>query len=268
MPMSKVAQAEFLRELEKIAVLDPPERHILRSLPWVLQTAGQGTTFGQAARRGLYALQALSREGHALLEEQDKILNVAGKMKQINAPKILRKVREEHARTVRSVVGREASQMARHMRGEGFSQNEVADWSSAVPFEPWAKDLREINRARQEMLTEGVPVRKFKTNLVKPRYRKLSKTAAVLLKQAIALRAADRRALKASAFAVSSTLARKSGDSPRPGERGKYPIPDESHARAALSMVSRYGSPQEQEAVRRAVARRFPQIIQKVRGGN
>ena len=51
----------------------------------------------------------------------------------------------------------------------------------------------------------------------------------------------------------------KSSDFALPGER-RYPIENESHARAALSMVARYGSPEEQAKVRSAVKRRYPEI--------
>jgi hypothetical protein len=54
-----------------------------------------------------------------------------------------------------------------------------------------------------------------------------------------------RKALPGSAFAL-------------PGRR--YPIPDESHARNALSRVSQYGSPSEKSKVRAAVHRRYPGI--------
>ena len=44
-----------------------------------------------------------------------------------------------------------------------------------------------------------------------------------------------------------------------PGER-KYPIPDASHARNALSRVSANGTPAEKQKVRAAVHRKFPGI--------
>lgn len=60
------------------------------------------------------------------------------------------------------------------------------------------------------------------------------------------LKTSERDKLKASDFAI-------------PGER-KYPIENESHARAALSMVARFGSAEEQAKVRAAVKRRYPNI--------
>lgn len=59
------------------------------------------------------------------------------------------------------------------------------------------------------------------------------------------LTAADRRALPAKDFA---------------GGKGHYPIPDASHARLALAMVSKYGSAHEKAVVRAAVHRKFPGI--------
>lgn len=44
-----------------------------------------------------------------------------------------------------------------------------------------------------------------------------------------------------------------------PGKRD-YPIPDISHARNALSLVSQFGSPAEKSQVRAAVHRKFPTI--------
>jgi len=44
-----------------------------------------------------------------------------------------------------------------------------------------------------------------------------------------------------------------------PGER-KYPLPDKSHARNALSRVSAFGSPSEKKTVRAKVHAKFPSI--------
>ena len=43
----------------------------------------------------------------------------------------------------------------------------------------------------------------------------------------------------------------------------RYPINDESHARAALSMVAAHGTPAEKARVRAAVRRRYPGIQQR-----
>lgn len=56
---------------------------------------------------------------------------------------------------------------------------------------------------------------------------------------------AARRSLPSASFAL-------------PGRR--YPIHDMAHARNALSRVVQYGTELEQDAVRRAVKRKFPAI--------
>jgi hypothetical protein len=58
------------------------------------------------------------------------------------------------------------------------------------------------------------------------------------------LTAADRRALPTSDFAVPSKA---------PGP-GSYPIPDASHAKAAASMSSRFGSSKVKAAVKKKTA--------------
>lgn len=57
------------------------------------------------------------------------------------------------------------------------------------------------------------------------------------------LTAAKRRGLSTSSFAEPETRS--------------YPIEDKNHAKAALSMVSRYGTPAEQSKVRGAVAKKY-----------
>ncbi len=47
----------------------------------------------------------------------------------------------------------------------------------------------------------------------------------------------------------------------------KCPIHDLSHARGALARVAQHGTPEEQKAVRAAVARKYPQIAQEGWGG-
>ena len=58
-----------------------------------------------------------------------------------------------------------------------------------------------------------------------------------------------------------STEARKNlpeSDFALPNRR--YPIHDKTHARLALAMVSRFGSPEEKEKVRSAVHSKYPEI--------
>lgn len=41
---------------------------------------------------------------------------------------------------------------------------------------------------------------------------------------------------------------------------GRYPIHDAAHARAALSRISQFGSPEEKAKVRAAVHRKYPSL--------
>lgn len=65
------------------------------------------------------------------------------------------------------------------------------------------------------------------------------------------LTAAARRALPKADFAVPGTRSSSGG-------KGGYPVPDKNHARAALSMVSRFGTPAQKTAVKAKVAKKFP----------
>lgn len=63
----------------------------------------------------------------------------------------------------------------------------------------------------------------------------------------------ERKNLPTSTFAVPSQRA--------------YPIPDEGHAKAALSRVAANGSPDEKAQVRAAVRRKFKDMTVKRKGG-
>lgn len=63
------------------------------------------------------------------------------------------------------------------------------------------------------------------------------------------LKSKQRRRLKKSSFAIPA--------------KKKYPIPDKSHARNALSRVAQHGSAKEKAQVKRAVKRKFPSIGKK-----
>jgi len=64
------------------------------------------------------------------------------------------------------------------------------------------------------------------------------------------LKAAQRRALPDSDFAIP-------GKAP---ESGSYPVNDENHAHAALSMVAAHGTPEEQRKVKAKVRAKYPNI--------
>ena len=87
------------------------------------------------------------------------------------------------------------------------------------------------------------------------RFRSNTKERLVVEKD---LDAAERRALPNKDFALPGK-----GKGPEGKQAGSYPIPDESHARSALSLVSQHGTPEEKKRVRAAVARKFPGIKQE-----
>ena len=69
------------------------------------------------------------------------------------------------------------------------------------------------------------------------------------------LSAKERRALPDSDFALPGK-----GKGPEGKQAGSYPIPDKNHARLALAMVAKYGTPEEKSKVRAAVEKKFPGI--------
>jgi|GEM_PF-1707969 len=83
-----------------------------------------------------------------------------------------------------------------------------------------------------------------------------------LEKAAADLSQAKREKLPAKSFAVPESKAKKIGVAGEiQGEsKGKYPIPDEKHARNALARVSQHGTPAEREAVRKKVYAKYPQL--------
>lgn len=44
----------------------------------------------------------------------------------------------------------------------------------------------------------------------------------------------------------------------------RYPIHDVGHARAALSMVAKHGTPEEKSMVRSAVEKKYPEMLKKI----
>jgi hypothetical protein len=69
------------------------------------------------------------------------------------------------------------------------------------------------------------------------------------------LTTAKRKKLKSSQFALPGK-----GEGPEGKGAGSYPIPDEAHARAALSRAAQHASPAEQATIKRKVKAKFPKI--------
>lgn len=82
------------------------------------------------------------------------------------------------------------------------------------------------------------------------------------VKEAGDLSQSQRNALPSKSFAVPESKAKKLGVAGEiQGEaKGKYPIPDEAHARNALARVAQHGTPGEREAVKAKVHAKFPGI--------
>ena len=72
------------------------------------------------------------------------------------------------------------------------------------------------------------------------------------------LSAKERRALPDKDFALPGK-----GEGPQGKQAGSYPIPDEKHARSALSLVAQHGTPEEKAKVRAKVKAKFPNIQQE-----
>ena len=74
------------------------------------------------------------------------------------------------------------------------------------------------------------------------------------------LNASERRALPNKDFALPGK-----GKGPEGKQAGSYPIPDEKHARSALSLVSQHGTPAEKAKVRAKVKAKYPAIFQGIK---
>lgn len=77
-------------------------------------------------------------------------------------------------------------------------------------------------------------------------------------KKAGHLTASEREEMPKSDFALPGK-----GDGPKGTGSGSYPIPDEGHARSALSRVSANGTSAEKAEVREKVREKFPGIKEK-----
>ena len=80
-----------------------------------------------------------------------------------------------------------------------------------------------------------------------------------MLKIAKTLTTNGRRNLNSSAFAVPKNVAEKEEPNQQPakGVKGKYPMPDRSHAISAVGYVRRFGTAAEKELVYRKAAKEF-----------
>jgi len=103
----------------------------------------------------------------------------------------------------------------------------------------------------------GMPMSRPAAGMVPPAQPMMRPGVAGGFKKGGRLTAAERQSLPKSEFALPGK-----GKGPKGAGAGSYPIPDESHARNALSRVSQHGSPSEKATVRREVHQKFPDIGQ------
>ena len=139
-------------------------------------------------------------------------------------------------------------------------------------YEEWKPDPVEKRKKksadlyRREKIAQDTP-KKYKTDktedpdkLYKRRMAVDSKTK-IRKEEVISekdLSAKERRALPDSDFALPGK-----GEGPQGKQAGSYPIPDEKHARSALSLVAQHGTPEEKAKVRAKVKVKFPNIQQE-----
>ena len=147
------------------------------------------------------------------------------------------------------------SQIAEETPGERIdriSSENVAERKAKAESDRTARDKKteEFQRHKQSVLAKGGrPV----DALDSWHKKQAHKEAYALVEKD--LNAAERRALPDSDFALPGK-----GKGPEGKQAGSYPIPDKGHARLALAMVAKYGTPEEKAKVRAAVAKKFPSI--------
>ena len=169
--------------------------------------------------------------------------------------KTIEKRREEH-KARRGVKGakvttykKEEVELDERLGGKGYSRKAAA--SSVYPGKKGTGDWEDSDRGAGNKAARRAGKKVEKKS---PTYRAyvLNKEEVVLEKD---LSAAERRALPNKDFALPGK-----GEGPQGKQAGSYPIPDEKHARSALSLVSQHGTPEEKAKVRAKVKKKFPGI--------
>ena len=151
------------------------------------------------------------------------------------------------AKDVKKVVSEE--ELKERLGGKGYSRQAAA--SSVYPGKKGTGDWEDSDRGAGNKAARRAGKKVEKKS---PTYRAyvLNKEEVVLEKD---LSAAERRALPNKDFALPGK-----GEGPQGKQAGSYPIPDEKHARSALSLVSQHGTPEEKAKVRAKVKKKFPGI--------
>ena len=119
---------------------------------------------------------------------------------------------------------------------------------------PTKKHERMVKHIKKSYKKDGKLTDDEKSIAYATAWKNYNKEEVVLEKD---LNAAERRALPDSDFALPGK-----GEGPKGKQAGSYPIPDEKHARSALSLVAQHGTPAEKATVRAKVKKKFPNIEQ------
>lgn len=166
----------------------------------------------------------------------------------------------QHLRTGWSAAGKEmAGSAPKFMARPGMALQALR-----APGAHWANRLGRAARTilpHAGLLGAGLLGAKMLSGSPEPAY---AKTGAALLleKQAAVLSVQHREKLPTKDFAIPARKAKAMGTSHKiVGEsKGRYPIHDLVHARAALSMVAKHGTEEEKRMVRAKVHAKYPQL--------
>jgi len=149
------------------------------------------------------------------------------------------------------------SSLPPHLQGDAIGKMKKAFATEAVK----GQDREARKEMAAERRTKGNPFKKEgdpSKRLTAAQGRRSVKPVNYRKEEVIAekdLNAAERRALPNKDFALPGK-----GKGPEGKQAGSYPIPDEKHARSALSLVAQHGTPEEKATVRAKVKKKFPNI--------
>ena len=175
---------------------------------------------------------------------------------------------DEGEKTPAQKAATEKYKKIRELTNQGKHQEASKLYNAKEEWKPDPVEKRKKKAAdlhRRETIASATPA-KYKTDKTedpdKLYKRRMAVDSKTKMKEEVIsekdLNAAERRALPDKDFALPGK-----GKGPEGKQAGSYPIPDKSHARMALAMVAKHGTPEKKEKVRAAVAKKFPGIQQE-----
>ena len=175
---------------------------------------------------------------------------------------------DEGEKTPAQKAATEKYKKIRELTNQGKHQEASKLYNAKEEWKPDPVEKRKKKAAdlhRRETIASATPA-KYKTDKTedpdKLYKRRMAVDSKTKMKEEVIsekdLNAAERRALPDKDFALPGK-----GEGPQGKQAGSYPIPDKSHARMALAMVAKHGTPEKKEKVRAAVAKKFPGIQQE-----